>query len=39
VYRDPGPEGYRTSLRCVRGEEIAVAAFPEVTFRVDELLG
>ena len=39
VYRDPGPKTYSTSLTVHRGESISLAAFPDVVFKVDELLG
>jgi Uma2 family endonuclease len=39
VHRDPSPEGYRLVAEHRRGQEISIAAFPEIGFRVDELLG
>ena len=39
VYRDPGPTTYSTSLTLQRGESLTLAAFPEIAFRTDELLG
>ena len=39
VYRDPGPETFATSLTFKRGESISIAAFPEIVFKVEELLG
>jgi len=39
VYRKPGPETYSSSLTLGRGESIWLAAFPEILFKVDELLG
>jgi len=39
VYRNPGPEAYSTCLTFQRGESISLQAFPEVDFKVDELLG
>jgi len=39
VFRDPTPTGYANTLTLHRGESIAVAAFPDVAFTVDELLG
>ena len=39
VYRDPGPETYRTSLTLQRGETIFALAFPEVVLTVEDLLG
>ncbi len=34
-----GPKGYREQRRLWPGDEIAPLAFPEVIFRVDEILG
>jgi Uma2 family endonuclease len=39
VYRDPGPKTFSTSLVFHRGESVSLAAFPDVAFNVDELLG
>ena len=39
VYRDPGPETYSTSLVFHRGDSISLLAFPDVSFKVDDLLG
>jgi len=39
VHREPSPEGYRTSQRLHRGEQIAPAAFPDVVLAVDDILG
>jgi len=39
VFRDPGPEGYSTTLVFRRGESISLLAFPDILFKVDELLG
>lgn len=39
VHRDPRPDGYRAAFSRVRGEEVAAAAFPDVIFRVEELIG
>ena len=39
VYRDPGPKTYSTSLTLHRGESVSIAAFPDIVFSVDELLG
>lgn len=39
VYRNPGPETFETSSVFRRGESISPAAFPEIVFKVDELLG
>ena len=39
VYRDPGSGTYRTSLELHRGDSISLAAFPNISFRVDDLIG
>lgn len=39
VFRDPGPETFSTSLVFHRGESISLLSFPELSFRVDDLLG
>jgi len=39
VYRDPGPETFATSLTFKCGESISIATFPEIVFKVEELLG
>lgn len=39
VFTDPAPEGYRKVRRLRRGDRLAPAAFPEVEFSVDEVLG
>jgi Uma2 family endonuclease len=39
VYRNPAPETFATSLVFTRGQSISMAAFPEIVFKVDELLG
>ena len=39
VYRNPGPETFSTSLVFHRGESLSLTAFPEIVFKVDELLG
>jgi Uma2 family endonuclease len=39
VYRNPGPEQFSTSLVFRPGESVSLTAFPEVIFKVDELLG
>ena len=39
VYRDPGPQTYATALAVHQGESISIAAFPDIPFTVDELLG
>src|SRR6266850_1934821 len=39
VFGDPGPDGYSTTLLFRRGESISLLAFPDILFKVDELLG
>jgi Uma2 family endonuclease len=39
VYRDPGPEGYRTARTVRRGERIAPLAFPDLDLAVEDVLG
>ena len=39
VYRNPGPETFSTSLIFHRADSVSVAAFPEILFKVEELLG
>ena len=39
VYREPGPLGYRTSLELHRGDSISVFAFPDLIFKVEDLIG
>lgn len=39
VYRDPTPDGYRTSRTLRRGGRIAPLAFPDREFLVAEILG
>ena len=39
VYRNPIAQTYSTSLAFHRGDSISLGAFPEVVFKVDELLG
>ena len=39
VSRDPTLDGYRRVITVGRGKELAVEPFPEVTFKVEELLG
>ena len=39
VFRDPGPDGYSTTLVVRRGESVSLLAFPDILFKVDELLG
>jgi Uma2 family endonuclease len=39
VYRDPQKSTYRTSLSLKRDKSVAVLAFPEVIFKVADLMG
>ncbi len=39
VFRDPAPKTYLTCLTFHRGESFSAVAFPEVIFKVEELLG
>jgi Uma2 family endonuclease len=39
VYRDPGPNTYATTATFQRGDSISVAAFPDVVFKVNDLIG
>lgn len=39
VYRDPNPDGYRTSRLLRRGDTLSIAAFPDVSLTVDDVLG
>ena len=39
VYRDCTAEGYATSPHLHRGDSITVAAFPEISFKVEDLIG
>ena len=39
VYRNPEQDRYLTSLTFRRSEQISVAAFPEIFFEVDHLIG
>lgn len=39
VHRQPSPEGYGSSRRAERGEEVAPEAFPDLTLAVDDILG
>ena len=39
VYRDPQKNTYRTSLSLKRDKSVAVLAFPEVIFKVADLIG
>lgn len=38
-FRDAHPDGYRQRERLERADELAVAAFPDVRFTVEEILG
>jgi Uma2 family endonuclease len=39
VYREPGPGSYGVALEFHRGDTLSLAAFPEVSFRVEDLIG
>ena len=39
VYRDPKSEGYKTCLTFRRGDSVSIAAFPEIQFKIHDLLG
>lgn len=39
VYRDPTADGYRTAQVLRRGDSLAVAAFPDKTLAVEDILG
>lgn len=39
VYREPRPDGYRTTTRYMPGESLSPFAFPDVTLNVSEILG
>ncbi len=39
AYRRPGPQGYQEVRTYRRGESLAPAAFPEIRFSIDEILG
>jgi Uma2 family endonuclease len=39
VYRDPTADGYATQLVYRRGDTLAPAAFPDITIRVEQILG
>jgi Uma2 family endonuclease len=39
VYRDPTPDGYRTSWTVRRGDRLAPLAFPDREFAVADILG
>jgi Uma2 family endonuclease len=39
VYREPTSENYNTCLTLHRGETVSPLAFPDITFKVDQLLG
>jgi hypothetical protein len=39
VFRDPEGGSYKTSLTLHRGESVSVAAFPKISFKVEDLLG
>ena len=39
VFRDRADTGYKKSLTFRRGDSLSAAAFPEITFKVEDLLG
>jgi hypothetical protein len=39
VFRDRAAKSYKTGLTMRRGDTLSVAAFPEITFKVENLLG
>ncbi len=39
VYRTPRPEGYQDVRKLERGHHIAPEAFPDLTLRIDDILG
>src|SRR5579884_648740 len=39
VYRDPRPDTYATRILYARGDTLTPAALPELSIRVDEILG
>jgi len=39
VFRDPSPKGYKTRQLLEQDDMISPLAFPEITFRVSEILG
>lgn len=39
VYREPGPEGYRSVRHADWGEDLEVVGLPGLSVRVDEILG
>jgi len=39
VFRNRAGERYSTSMAFHRGEQVSLAAFPEITFKVEDLLG
>jgi hypothetical protein len=39
VYREPGPGAYGVSLELHRGDPISLIAFPDVVFKVEDLIG
>jgi Uma2 family endonuclease len=39
VYRDPNPDGYRTTLTLERGDRVSPVAFPDLVLAVDDILG
>ena len=39
VHREPSPTGYRLARTVRRGERLSSAAFPDIDFAVDDMLG
>jgi Uma2 family endonuclease len=39
VFREPDRGVYRTTLELHRGDSISLGAFPDLTFKVDDLIG
>ncbi len=39
VFRNPSSDGYATSITLHRGDSISPVAFPDLVFKVEELLG
>ncbi len=39
VYRDPSPDGYKAIRHATRGDTVSPLAFPDLVFKVEEVLG
>lgn len=39
IFRDPAGNAYKTTLTLHRGESLSVLAFPEINFKVEDVLG